>query len=114
MAVAVMVLFVIAVSAFRGKPVVGDETLAGVSLLEMFGLFLALVLLLLPTLLAVELRTHRSQICGRCLSRVPIEASRCRFCTSDLFPSPATMPDWSWHSLLLTEAAEDRAKVPGQ
>jgi ribosomal protein L40E len=114
MAVAVTVLFVIAGSAFRGEPVVGDETLAGVSLLEMFGLFLALILLLLPALLSVELSRHRSQICGRCLSRVPIEASRCRFCTSDVFPSTATMPDWSWRSLLLGDAADDRPKVSGQ
>jgi len=114
MAVAAVVLFVVAGSAFRGEAVVGDETLAGVSLLEMFGLFLALILFLLPPLLAVELSKHRSQICGRCLSRVPIEASRCRFCTSDLFPSPATMPDWSWRSLLLGDTAEERAKAPGQ
>jgi ribosomal protein L40E len=113
MAVALMVLLVIANSAFKGKAVVGDETLAGVSLLEMFGLFLGLILLLLPALAAVELRSHRSQICGRCLSRVPKEASRCRFCTSDLFPSPATLPDWSWRSLLLADAGRGSSREPG-
>lgn len=65
-------------------------TVLGTEIVYLEVLYHAVVLALLGTaLLAVWLTTRsRTRLCPECMSRVPMEATVCRFCTSELTASP--------------------------
>lgn len=49
---------------------------------------ITVALLAAGTLAVLALTRSRTRTCEECLSRVPSEASVCRYCTSELMPTP--------------------------
>jgi hypothetical protein len=96
LATALLVLVDVLFRGINGKPPVGADEIAGLSLLEMFGIFVLVVVVTVVALMALDWDRRRFRDCPRCLGKVPIAATRCRFCTSDLFPVEAELPEWHW------------------